>query len=262
MTSKKNLTMRAAVLMLALVLISSCFVGGTFAKYTTSGNGTDTARVAKFGVEITVNDSGLFKTAYDADDAATAGTIKQTVKSSDTSKLVAPGTSGEGTSSFSVKGTPEVAVKVDMAMTVNSDVFLKEGSYKDYTKAPYTGNFAVGADYYPVKFTLKKNGTEVETGNLDKIQKYLADQSKQTYEPGTDLATAIGSYTLSWAWDFDDNGKGTNDKADTLLGNLAADDAKYKADGKYSNDAFTAIADEDFSTKIEFALTLTVTQID
>ena len=46
MTSKKNWTLRAAVLMLALVLITSCFVGGTFAKYVTSGSGTDSARVA------------------------------------------------------------------------------------------------------------------------------------------------------------------------------------------------------------------------
>lgn len=39
--------MRAAVLMLALVLITSCFVGGTFAKYVTSGTGGDNAKVAK-----------------------------------------------------------------------------------------------------------------------------------------------------------------------------------------------------------------------
>ena len=47
MTSKKNRTLRAAVLMLALVLITSCFVGGTFAKYVTSGDAGDNARVAK-----------------------------------------------------------------------------------------------------------------------------------------------------------------------------------------------------------------------
>ena len=55
MTSKKNWTLRAAVLMLALVLITSCFVGGTFAKYVTSGSGTDSARVAKFGVTVKAN---------------------------------------------------------------------------------------------------------------------------------------------------------------------------------------------------------------
>ena len=48
MTSKKNRTLRAAVLMLALVLITSCFVGGTFAKYVTSGEAGDNARVAKW----------------------------------------------------------------------------------------------------------------------------------------------------------------------------------------------------------------------
>lgn len=54
-TKKTGKTMRVAGLLLALVLVTSCFVGGTFAKYVTSGTGTDSARVAKFGVEITAN---------------------------------------------------------------------------------------------------------------------------------------------------------------------------------------------------------------
>ena len=261
MTTKKNWTMRAAVLMLALVLITSCFVGGTFAKYVTSGDGSETARVAKFGVNITVSDSGLFKTAYDADDTTTAGTITQTV-ASNKDKLVAPGTSGENTTAFSITGTPEVAVKVGMDMTVTGDVFLKANDYKDYTKAPYTGNFTVGNDYYPVKFTLKQNGTQVAQGNLDAIKSYLDSKTDKTYAPNTNLANEFGTYTLSWEWDFDDNGAGTNDKADTLLGNLAADASTYKVGGKYSNNSFIDIEDNDFSTDIGFDLTLTVTQID
>jgi len=49
---KKNRTMRIAGLLLALTLITSCFVGGTFAKYVSEATGTDTATVAKwsFGV--------------------------------------------------------------------------------------------------------------------------------------------------------------------------------------------------------------------
>ena len=58
MTLKKNWTLRAAVLMLALVLITSCFVGGTFAKYVTSDNAADLARVAKWGVSITAHPTG------------------------------------------------------------------------------------------------------------------------------------------------------------------------------------------------------------
>ncbi len=68
MTSKKNRTLRAAVLMLALVLITSCFVGGTFAKYVTSGEAGDNARVAKWGVSITrLHATGdIFAKEYDA----------------------------------------------------------------------------------------------------------------------------------------------------------------------------------------------------
>ena len=41
---KKTGFMRAALLLLVLTLITSCFVGGTFAKYTTSATG-DTGKI-------------------------------------------------------------------------------------------------------------------------------------------------------------------------------------------------------------------------
>ena len=81
--------MRAAVLMLALVLITSYFVGGTFAKYVTSKSGTDSARVAKFGVTVTAN-GDVFAKEYDTDDQTVVGTIAKSVISTD--KVVAPGT--------------------------------------------------------------------------------------------------------------------------------------------------------------------------
>ena len=57
MILKNNRTMRAAVLLLALVLITSCFVGGTFAKYVTSGDAADLARVAKWGCLLYTSDA-------------------------------------------------------------------------------------------------------------------------------------------------------------------------------------------------------------
>lgn len=57
MTTKKHWTLRAAGLLFALVLITSCFVGGTFAKYVTSKSASDSARVAKFGVVIEAQDN-------------------------------------------------------------------------------------------------------------------------------------------------------------------------------------------------------------
>ena len=62
---KKTKFMRAALLLLVLTLITSCFVGGTFAKYTTSANGSDSARVAKWGFNdsTSVSLTDLFKNA-------------------------------------------------------------------------------------------------------------------------------------------------------------------------------------------------------
>ena len=51
---KKNWTMRVALLIVALALITSCFVSGTYAKYVTSTTASDSARVAKFGVQLAV----------------------------------------------------------------------------------------------------------------------------------------------------------------------------------------------------------------
>ena len=64
---------------------------------------------------------------------------------------------------------------------------------------------------------------------------------------GVDVVSTIfggstGTYTLTWAWEFENN-----DKADTLLGNLEAE---------------TASAISDASTDIDFSITITATQID
>ena len=224
MNSKKNWTMRAAVLLFALVLISSCFVGGTFAKYVTSAGGSATARVAKFGVTVTAANDTMFKTAYATDDTAAMASITNSVVSSDADKLVAPGTKEDATAMFSVTGQPEVAVRVAIGLDAQTlkDVFLKAGTYTDYTTAA-GGTFDLGQDYYPVRFTLTKNGEAVVTD-------------------GT-LSDVIGEYKLSWKWEFE----GDN-RADTLLGNLAAGSATLDA--------------AEYSTQIAFTLNATVTQID
>ena len=46
---KKNRIMRVFSVLLALTLISTCAISGTFAKYVTRAEGEDAARVAKWG---------------------------------------------------------------------------------------------------------------------------------------------------------------------------------------------------------------------
>ena len=110
MTKKKNVLMRSAGLLLVLVLVTSCFVGSTFAKYTVGGRGDDTARVAKFGVTITAT-GATFAKEYATDTNNIVAAIANSVVSSDKDKLVAPGTKGNMTS-VTISGKPEVAVNV------------------------------------------------------------------------------------------------------------------------------------------------------
>ena len=60
---KKNKMMRIASILMVAVLVSTCAVSGTFAKYVTSDSGKDTARVAKWGISILAS-GDLFAETY------------------------------------------------------------------------------------------------------------------------------------------------------------------------------------------------------
>lgn len=195
---KKNWTMRVGVALVALTLITSCFVGGTFAKYTTAGIGTDSARVAKFGVTVTAN-GNMFTDRYDtADDSAT-------VVAQGGAKVVAPGTKGN-MASMTLVGVPEVDVKVTYKATVELS-----NNWEDAE-----GNF-----YFPLDISV--NGQEVDlSGATDKkaVISAVADAINDystTYKAGTDLSVGTKSLAISWKWDFE----GNNDVNDTYLGDQA-----------------------------------------
>ena len=229
MTSRKNWTMRAAVLMLALVLITSCFVGGTFAKYVTSESGSDTARVAKFGVNINAT-TGMFSKEYAKDD--TSFTLAaNTVVSSNDDKLVAPGTS-QNMAEFGLTGTPEVAVRVSYEL-------------KKFELTKWTTN---GTDEYcPLVFIV--NGTEIKMDDTNTTVAKLQDaviaavnSYSKEYAANTDLSQQTNdNLEISWRWDF--HTSDANDIKDTALGDRAAANA----------------AD---AGKIDIVLAATVTQID
>ncbi len=264
---KKNKFMRLASVLLVLTLLSTCAISGTFAKYVTTATASDTARVAKWGVVLTVPQESSFNTSY----TDTQNGI--TVTSSDTSKVVAPGTSGTAIT-FSISGKPEVACKIDIAMEVKSDIFLKTND---------------GTAYYPVKFTLKQTAgvyksvgednqvsygtatteapyTVVNGGTLADIKKAVEAASMEKVDPNKDLAS---TYVLTWEWAFDDaTNSGSNDAKDTILGNLAADTNYYGTGDSATYKAVTTMptagqeAQNTYSTNLEYSITFTVTQVD
>jgi hypothetical protein len=167
---KKNRVMRVFSLLLALTLISTCAISGTFAKYVTKAEGEDAARVAKWGVLVSV-EGNTFADKYEATDKAylNDGGEYSVVSSVEGEKVVAPGTSAKEADMAlvaTVKGTPEVAARYTLEGKGIKDVVLKAGEYTDYTQLVkaddgtygYTGKFTLTKDYAPVKWNLVIEG--------------------------------------------------------------------------------------------------------
>ena len=232
---KKNKMMRTASVLLVLTLLTVCVISGTFAKYTTTASGEDTARVAKFGVTITENGSTFAKT-YKKDNT-TAKIDAESVISSDNSKVVAPGTKGNLVNS-TITGTPEVAVNVAYTPTLTFEGW-KLADDSEYCPIVFTvGNETYGlTGMKDSTGAVVKNGyatvAELKAGVENAIKAYSKD-----YEPKTDLSTigTAGYVHVSWNWAFENN-----DANDTYLGNQAA-----------AGNAST----------VKLAITTTVTQID
>lgn len=224
---KKTKLMRAALLLLVLTLITSCFVGGTFAKYTTHDQATNWAHIAKFGVKI--GGTNMFAHEYLADADATDANGNKIINSvvsqfSDANDkknypnkyyVVAPGTKGD-LGKVTVEGTPEVAVNVKFE--------LLNGSFNyGYWNI---GNNDADADFYcPLIFKIK-NGTNPEvtvdgslyTGKPTEMDKALKNAINRSvnYAPGTDISDAI---SITWEWPFN-----VDDTKDTALGDKSAKD--------------------------------------
>lgn len=176
---KKTKVMRLLSLLLVMTLISTCAISGTFAKYVTRASGEDQARVAKWGVLVSIEGSA-FATKYEAtDEAYLEDGGEFSVVASNEEQVVAPGTSSEevgDTLVASVKGTPEVAARYILEGAAVTDVVLPAGTYTDYTQLVkaddgtygYTGTFTLDKDYAPVKWnlTITKGGTTVNVATL------------------------------------------------------------------------------------------------
>ena len=246
---KKNRMMRLASVLLVAVLLTTCAISGTFAKYVTQRSYSESARVAKFGIAITA-DGSLFSTQ---DPIEVSGT-SISVESSTAESVVAPGTShnledesGDNYKclKFGVTGKPEVDVKIE---------FLENATTADI-KMPYSTNYpdltdelgnkidmTASEDYYPIKYTLKhrvysvsgetatpgewsvvkdSSNNDLQDVKLSDIVDYLKGTTFE-YERNTDLRTVFGDYVIEWEWAYHPDSPAWIDKADTFLGQLIA----------------------------------------
>lgn len=196
---KKNKMMRIASILMVATLITTCAISGTFAKYVTTAEGEDTARVAKWGIVLGMQSEDLFADKYATDEkgeGAYTGEFSvvadpdNNVVKTEIKDLVAPGTKSVEAATATVFGTPEVATRYSLTIDGLDDVFLKAGTYTDFTKLVattdndgvvsygYTEPFTLTEDYAPVKWDIK---VENEAGTY-----YLLSELAATY--GVDVA--------------------------------------------------------------------------
>lgn len=240
---KKNTMMRLASALLVLVMLTTCAISGTFAKYTSSTSGGDNARVAYWGWGLagqTLN-INMFDDIYDTD-----------VDSENGDNVVAPGTSK--TTTFSFAYTP----KGDTvnALTAGA-IAAPEVDYNFTVDATMTGDYdALDANpnfYWTLKAPSAAEATKYQTvAELLAAVKLLSGHASGTmkYEANSlpaGFTDADEVYTIGWAWEFE-----TADNAETTDKNeMALQDATD-----------TAMGNAQDLDDVTFSITITATQLD
>ena len=166
---RSSMMVRLVAVLAVTMMFTMCFVGGTFAKYTSSATGTDSATVAKWdirvnGSEIATSDEftfKLFQTITDSD-LSSAETDMEHADGS----IIAPGTSGKF--SIAIQNLSQVNAKYAINYTVTNN------------------------DNIPVEFST--NGTAWTT-NINDL-----DVADVQIGLGTDTTV-----TVQWRWVFDGN---------------------------------------------------------
>ena len=228
---KKNVMMRIASVLLIAVLISTCGISGTYAKYVTTGTATDTARVAKWGVKITSTGMMFGEHYTKANENAVAveytGSVDTQGEVNGIRKLVAPGTKGD---MFKVllSGTPEVAVKVSYV----ADLVLTGWNITgDWDNNDVTPDETI--DYCPIIFTVggatygMYGSSATNTFGSIAVLELAVEEAIAAYTkeyPANVVLSNTGVVeipSVSWEWPFSTGAD--NDVKDTALGNMAAD---------------------------------------
>ena len=240
---KKNRMMRLASILLVCVLLTTSVISGTFAKYVTSSNSTDTARVAKWGFDdtATLNLTGLFAATYDGETGVAGVAIDGT------DNIIAPGTTNTVAFKFTFAGeagdniAPEVdymfvveAVAnstIDAAIENNTNIqWALDGTYYKTDGASTSWDKMLAA-IEALDGMDGAAGTKYEAGNLpEKFYGTTPDGDKE--------------HTVSWRWLIDD-GSATKD---------AEDNAQNVEDTAMGNDV-----DLD---KVTVSISITATQVD
>lgn len=238
--------MSILTVLVMLVTVTAYSVSGTYAKYTSSIDLADEARVAKWEFKATdANDVeltkkiNLFKDSYSFDG-------KTYVESWNKENVVAPGTTGSYT--FKLAGNMEVRYQLTFDIDVANDFVVYYGFDADNNLVKSTTATDVATnEYHPLRYSVvySRDGqkvAEIPAGDVNAIKtalnKYAVDHP-EGFAPGE----MNQEYEITWAWAPITQGTGLTDDQINELDTFAGEN--LSADG----------------SMVEFGVTVTATQV-
>ena len=192
---KKNKMMRLASFLLVAVLLSTCAISGTFAKYTSTKTNSDTARVAKWSFKVDDKDIATENFAFNLFDVV--ADTNQAGEMND--EYVADGVIAPGTWGY-------FDLKLTNASEVNATVAIAFG--------------VTNTNKIPVQFKVEQIATGTAAPTAAPATGWTAEPTAVV--AGADnlvYGTGTITYRVYWQWTID--GNTTNDgtlKTDTELG--------------------------------------------
>ena len=225
---KKNKMMRIASVLLVAVILTTCAISGTFAKYVSSKDSFDTARVAYWGFNpATMNITNLFANAYET-------TVLGDADVNALTDVIAPGTTKSASFSFAYDGTANQAPEVAYTFEVSAAGSTCADSIKNNPN---------------ILWKLDTGAWGTWDAMITAIEALDGNKPGNRYEAGdlpTGFTAADETHTIEWKWIFDEHATNkettttNNDINDTAMGNVTPADL----------------------AKVTVSITVTATQID
>ena len=186
----KNRMMRIASVLLVAVLLSTCVISGTYAKYASEYTGESTARVAKWAFTF-ANDVNDEKNEFTFDLFEYTDASVDVNGAEDRDKVIAPGTTG----SFALEITNASEVSAKYKVTLEAE----------------------NADNIPIEYSLVGGESAQDwTQDITQLNVFKDKQSNEIDNGFASIAygETADTITVYWRWVFENS----TDDDDTTLG--------------------------------------------
>lgn len=188
MTKKKNLIARICGLLIVLTLISCCFLGSTFARYTSSVSGTGSVSVAKWDIDVTgAGAEGALNVSF-SDLSPLDGAYTGATRAKSTARTLV--------ATLTNRGEVSAAVSLDYGTTPEEGVLVTHGNGPTDASEGYTTNDNSYGDSVVVELftiTFYTNTTDSAKGATE----YIEDTTVTVVPNGSLYVYAVVTWTTA-----------------------------------------------------------------